>query len=109
MISGSRIGDCDAPAGPPSGGHRQLWLAGKRAAAARAASLRQQVPAAEDRERPFPGQETYAADWRLSVLPYGTTHDPGVRSHAVAAQRIDFAGAWTVEEQNRLLSVCFGL
>jgi transposase-like protein len=53
--------------------------------AARAAALRQQTSAAGDRERSLSGQEEHALDRRLSILPHGTTDDPGVRSHAVAA------------------------
>src|SRR5436305_4536974 len=41
-------------------------------------ALRQQAPAAGDRERPFPGQGAHAADWRLSVIFHGTTNDPAV-------------------------------
>ena len=49
-------------------------------------ALRHQAPAAGDRERSFPGQKADAADRRLSILPHGTTDDPGVRGHAVVAE-----------------------
>ena len=56
------------------------------APAARSAALRHQAPAAGDRKRSLSGQKAYAADRRLSILSHGTTNDPGVRSHAVAAE-----------------------
>ena len=37
-------------------------------------------------ESDLPGQEAHAADRRLSILPHGTTDDPGVRGHAMAAR-----------------------
>ena len=72
---------------------------GRRAPTARAAPLRQQAPAAGDRERSLPGQAAHAADRRFSVLSHGPTYNPGVRSHAVASEgvwlcgRMDGAGA----------------
>src|SRR3954451_9195855 len=72
-------------------------------------ALRHQTPAAGDRERPLPGQEADAADRRLSILPHGTTNDPGFEAMLWLRKGFDFAGAWTVCEQNQLLSVCFGL
>src|SRR4051812_46914858 len=38
------------------------------------------------------GQEVDAADRRLSVLLRGTAHDPGFRSHAAVAQRVQLCG-----------------
>jgi DDE domain len=64
----------------------------RRAPAARTPALRQQTPAAGDRERSLPGQEVHAADRRLSILLHGTTDDPGVRSHAVAAEGFRILG-----------------
>ena len=39
-----------------------------------------------------PGQAADAADRRLLVFPYGTTHDPGLPSHAVVAEGVRFRG-----------------
>ena len=91
----SQISDVDSSSGvvvdfvtsgswPLSAGHRGRPERG--APTARAPALRHQAPAARDRERSLPGQEADAADRRFSVLPHGTTHDPGVRGHAVATK-----------------------
>ena len=58
----------------------------RRAPGAHAGPLRDQAPAAGDRERPLPGQAAHAAGGLLPGLPHGAAHDPGLRGHAVAAQ-----------------------
>ena len=71
---------------PLSAGHRGSRE--RRAPTARAARLRHPAPAAGDRERSLPRQKTDAQDRRLSILPHGTTDNPGVRGHAVVAKRL---------------------
>src|SRR4051794_30038258 len=46
-------------------------------------ALYRQCNRSGDRERSLPGQAADAADRRLSVLPHGTTNNPGIRGHAV--------------------------
>jgi transposase-like protein len=60
--------------------------------AARPRPLRQQAPAARDRERSLPGQEAHAVGRRLPILPYGAAHHSGVRSDAVAAPGLWLCG-----------------
>src|SRR4051794_40467438 len=60
---------------------------------------RDQALAAGHRERPLPGQEAHAAGGLLPGLSYGPAHDPGLRSHAVAAQGLRVPGGlmvWTL-------------
>src|SRR4051794_25930832 len=66
LLAPNRIGTDGAGPYPPA-----ITAARKEGApAARTPALRQQAPAAEDRERSFPGQAADAADRRLSVLPH---------------------------------------
>jgi transposase, IS6 family len=59
--------------------------------------------------RPFPGQETHAADWRLSVFHTARRMIRGFKAMPWLRKGFGFAGTWTMCEQNRLLSVCFGI
>ena len=63
-------------------------------------------------ERREAGQDSPAVtqcNGTLSILSYGTTHDPGFEAMLWLRKGFDFAGAWTVREQNQLLAFCFGL
>ena len=53
--------------------------------------------------------DAHTTDRRLSVVPHGTTNNPGIETMLWLRKGFGFGGAWTVREQNRLLSVCFGL
>jgi len=73
LLAPDRIGTDGAAPYPPA-----IAASRKEGLLPRSAALRHQAPATGDRERSFPGQAADAAGRWLSILPHGTTNNPGV-------------------------------
>src|SRR4051812_10755889 len=100
LLAPDRIGTDGAGPYPPA-----IVAARKEGSCRTSPALRQQAPAAGDRELPLPGQAADVADRRLSILPHGTTDDPEVRGHATVAKGLVWRhrqlGCWPLADREQ--------